>query len=331
MIANRTQFRLAIAALLLSFYLPAGAQQIPGPEDATDDSTIVYPASYFAEFLPVSVNDMLNRIPGINLAIRSNRGGSRGRRGLGSGEGEVLINGQRITGKSSGGRDQLNRIAADQVDYIEIIRGTSEDIEIRGGAQVVNVVLLDVLSTSSTTVEVQTDRSHDGKIDTGGQLSRSGQSGDLNYLVHFEANPRYNASQSREFSYDPDYNLQEVRYEDSIRDELEYQISGNFGYRFDGQVLQLNGLYETRGDSPSWRDRSIHDLVNDQIRLQREDNTSRRYSWEVGGDYERDFSGAGTFRFLFIVNDRDFQFRPQSLGPDRPAAGPQSVPAKPRP
>ena len=308
MIANRTKFRLAVAALLLSFYLPAGAQQIPGPEDATDDSTIVYPASYFAEFLPVSVNDMLNRIPGINLAIRSSRGGSRGRRGLGSGEGEVLINGQRITGKSSGGRDQLNRIAADQVDYIEIIRGTSEDIEIRGGAQVVNVVLLDVLSTSSTTVEVQTDRSHDGKIDTGGQLSRSGQSGDLNYLVHFEANPRYNASQSREFSYDPDYNLQEVRHEDSVRDELEYQISGNFGYRFDGQVLQLNGLYETRGDSPSWRDRSIHDLVNDQIRLQREDNTSRRYSWEVGGDYERDFSAAGTFRFLFIVNDRDFQF-----------------------
>ncbi len=302
---------IAVAALLSIFCLPLQAQQIPGPEDSTDNSTIVYPASYFAEFLPVSVNDMLNRIPGINLAMGrgGNSGrGNRGRRGLGSGEGEVLINGQRITGKSSGGRDQLQRIAADQVDYIEIIRGTSGDIEIRGGAQIVNVVLLDVMSTSSTTVEVQTDRSNDGKIDTGGQLSYSGQSGDLNYLLHFEANPRYNRSKAREFSYDPDHELREIRHEDSVRDELEYQVSGNFGYRFDNQVLQLNGLYETRGDSPSWRDRSIHDLVNDRIRLQREDNTSRRYSWEIGGDYERDFTGAGTYRFLFIVNDREFRF-----------------------
>lgn len=304
---------LAAAVALLAISLPAGAQQVPGPEDVSDDSTIVYPASYFAEFLPVSVNDMLNRIPGINLAMGRGRGGSggggsRGQRGLGSGEGEVLINGQRITGKNSGSRDQLDRISADQVDYIEIIRGTSEDIEIRGGAQVVNIVLLDVLSTSSTTVEVRSDRSQDGTIDTGGQLSYSGQSGDLNYLLHLEASPRYDASTSTELSYDPDYNLQEIRYEDSVRDELEYQVSANLGYRFDDQVLQLNGLYETRGNSPSYRDRGIHDLVNDRIHKQREDSTSKRYSWEVGGDYERDFAGSGTYRFLFIVNDRDFQF-----------------------
>ncbi len=303
---NSASLSIAVAVLLLARPAPADAQQIPGPEDATDDSTIVYPAAYFAEFLPVSVNDMLNRIPGINLAM--NRGGNRGRRGLGSGEGEVLINGQRITGKNSGGRDQLDRIAADQVDYIEILRGTSGDIEIRGGGQVVNVVLLDTLSTASTTVELRSDRSRDGTVDTGGQLSRGGQSGDLNYLLHLEANPRYNASRSREFSYDPDYNLREIRYEQSIRDELEYQVSGNMGYRFDSQVLQLNGLYETRGDSPSSRDRAIHDLVDDRIRRQREDNNSKRYSWEVGGDYERDFAGAGIYRFLFIVNDREFQY-----------------------
>jgi len=308
MIFNRAGFPPATAAaLLLAFSLPAAAERIPGPEDITDDSTIVYPASYFAEFLPVSVNDMLNRIPGINLAIRGNRGRDS-RRGLGAGEGEVLINGQRVTGKRSGGRDQLDRIAADQVDYIEIIRGTSGDIEIRGGAQVVNIVLLDALSTSSTTMEVRTDRSHDGNIDTGGQLSHSGQSGDLNYLVHFEANPRHNASQSSEFSYGPDGELREIRHEDGARDELEYQISGNIGYRFDSQVLQLNGLYETRGDSPARRNRSIQDLVNDRIHLQREDNTSQRDAWEFGGDYERDFPGAGTYRFLFLVNDRESEF-----------------------
>ena len=303
----------AVALLaLLASSLSARAQQVPEPENVSDDSTIVYPASYFAEFLPVSVNDMLNRIPGINLAINRGGGGSgrgdRGRRGLGSGEGEVLINGQRITGKNNGANDQLNRISAERVDYIEIIRGTSDDIEIRGGGQIVNVVLLGEAANASTTVEVRTDRARDGTVDTGGQIAYSDANGNLAYQLSLQARPRHDTSRSREFSYGPDYNLREIRYEDGIRDEIEYQASASAGYRFDDQVLHLSGLYETRGDSPSSRVRSIHDLINDRIQLQREDNSSRRDSWEIGGDYEREFSGAGTYRFLFIVNDRDFQF-----------------------
>lgn len=52
-----------------------------------DDSTVTYPAAYFAEYSPVSVNDMINVIPGVNLS-----GGGRGgnRRGLGSGKTKYL-------------------------------------------------------------------------------------------------------------------------------------------------------------------------------------------------------------------------------------------------
>ena len=74
-----------------------------------------------------------------DLALRGGRSG----RGLGSGAGEILINGQRITGKNNGGRSALARISADQVEHIEIIRGTSTELNIRGGGQIVNVVLLD--------------------------------------------------------------------------------------------------------------------------------------------------------------------------------------------
>ena len=56
--------------------------QIDQIENPTDDSTIVYPAAYFADFLPVSANDMVSRIPGIGLAM--GRGGGNGGRGLGS-------------------------------------------------------------------------------------------------------------------------------------------------------------------------------------------------------------------------------------------------------
>jgi len=278
--------------------------QVSQFEDPTDDSTIVYPASYFAEFNPVSANDMLNRIPGIGLALRGGRGG----RGLGSGEGEVLINGQRITGKSNEGRSQLSRSSSDHVDYIEIIRGTSEELDVRGGGQVVNVVLLDVPSRSSTTLEVRTDRLRDGTLDPGGQLSYSGQTGQLNYVLHVEADPRYRASESRELSYDPDFNLQETRTEDRTRDETEFQTSVSLGYTMEQSVVQLNALVETRGNAPSETHRVINDLVGGFTRIQSEDNNSERDAWEIGGDYEYDFGNRGKYRFLFIVNDREFQF-----------------------
>ena len=55
-------------------------------------------------------------------------------------------------------------------------------------------------------------------------------------------------------------------------------------------------------------ERTIHDFTSNTIRLQREDNSSERDNWEVGGDYEYSLSGGGKYRFLFIVNDRESQF-----------------------
>ena len=299
-------FAIPVTVTVALILLPIGTThaQLIVPEDPSDQSTVVYPADYFAEYRPVSANDMLSRIPGISLALR----GSSGGRGLGSGEGEVLINGQRITGKSNEGRNQLNRISADQVDYIEIIRGTSEELDIRSGGQVVNVVLLDLPSRSNTTVEVQAKQLRDGTTDAGGQASISGQAGDFNYLFNVEADPRYRASESREFSYDPDGKLVEFRREDRTRDETEFQISTNLGYQLEKSVVQLNALYETRGDTPSDTFREIYDLEDGELQIQSEDNNSERTNWEIGGDYEYAFNSGGKFRFLFIVNDRDFQF-----------------------
>jgi hypothetical protein len=264
-------------------------------------STVVYEANYFSEFYPVSANDMLNRIPGIGLALR---GGGNGR-GLGSGAGEVLINGQRMSGKANEGRSQLSRISADQVEYIEIIRGSSEGLGVRGGGQVVNVVLLDSPSLSSTTVEFRTDLTRDGTFDPGGQLSYSGQSGDLNYLLHIEADPRYRAERGREYSYNALGELQEVRFQEQEREEKRLQVSGSIGYAFENSSLQFNAMTETQGDSPATLRRTIYELGSDTQYLEHEDKRNMRDNWEVGGDYEYNFNNNGIYRFLFIVNDRD--------------------------
>jgi hypothetical protein len=292
---------LAIAATNQSYAQQADAQ-------TSDESTVVYAADFFAEYSPVSVNDMIDRIPGISLALnnRSNGGNSRG---LGSGEGEILINGQRTTGKSNAGRSQLSRIAADQVDYIEIIRGTSDDMDIRGGGQVVNVVLLDAESRSSVSAEVNMDRLHDGTLDPGAKLSYTGQTGAFNYLFHIEAEPRYENRFTNESSVDPDGELLETRFQENLRNQTEYETSFNLGYQFEKSMVQFNGLY-AESNPPTDITRIINDYSTGTLitTREREDEQRSRNNWEIGGDYEYSFDSGSKYRFLFIVNDRDFTY-----------------------
>ena len=290
----------SILFLAIASSVEATAQQ--GTEAIIEGSTIVYDADFFAEFSPVNVNDMMDRIPGISLAMNNRGGGNR--RGLGPGENEILINGQRQTGKSNEGRDQLSRLSADQVGYIEIIRGTSEEMDIRSGGQVVNIVLLDSRSRSNITAEANMDRYHDGTFEPGAKLSWTGQSGPLNYLFHLEGEPSYQNRLSKEFSRDPAGNLLETRFEDSTREQTDYETSFNLGYQFDNSLVQLNGLYG--GDcAPEDKERLINDYSDSGIvsQLEREDIDRCRENWEIGGDYEYEFRNGGKYRFLFIVND----------------------------
>ena len=125
-------------------------------ETSEDDATVTYPASYFAQYGAVTVNDMLSRIPGIALTLEGNQvPGFRNNnsRGLGNSS-QVLINGKRLAGKANEASSQLDRITADQVDYIEIVRGTSGDLDVRNTGQLVNIVLLESLSSSSLSTEI---------------------------------------------------------------------------------------------------------------------------------------------------------------------------------
>ena len=299
--------RLSLLGLAIAGANQGFAQQVE--PQAVDESTVVYEAGFFTQYSPVSVNDMIDRIPGISLALNGNRNNRGKSRGLGSGEGEILINGQRTTGKNNEGRSQLSRIAADQVDYIEIIRGTSDDMDIRGGGQVVNVVLLDAQSRSSISAELNMDRLHDGTVDPGAKLSYTGQNGAFNYLFHIEAEPRYENRFTNEFSVDPDGELLETRSQDNLRNQTEYETSFNLGYQFEKSMVQFNGLF-AENNPPTDITRTINDYTTGTLitTKEHENEIRERNNWEIGGDYEYSFDSGSKYRFLFIVNDRNFTY-----------------------
>jgi hypothetical protein len=220
----------------------------------------------------------------------SRRGGGSGGRGFGGGSrgSEILINGKRTAGKNNSTGSQLRRITADQVDYIEIIRGTSGELDVRGSGQVVNVVLFESFSTSTVQYEALAEQSDDNTVSPSASLSYSGQRGALNFQLSARAGEVYMQNLSKENSILGDFSPNDLIREESatqgdnstLSTNLDYQLNGNSSARFNAQYT------EGDGDTKLFRRTTDLKLVPNVSSMQREESPSSIENWEVGGDYE---------------------------------------------
>ncbi len=269
--------------------------------DENTDSTVVYTAEFFAQYNPVTANDMLDRIPGISLGGGGPGGG--GDRGLGTG-GNLLINGQRIAGKDNSASDQLERITAAEVERIEIIRDTTGALNVRGASEVINVILLAAESRSSTTVELVNRLNHDDTFETGGSVAWSQQVGNFQSVVNLQARPNYENRDNREVRLGPNGELLGTLFETNIRDQDEHILSTNMSYSTGAHRMQLNALI-SEGDYARPIRRDFFDFTNTGLvnRIQEEQVENEERNWEVGGDYEFNFDNGSRLSVLFVAND----------------------------
>ena len=109
--------------------------------DAAIGERQVYTPQDFVRYAPRTALDMLRSVPGFSIAGGGGGfpGGGGQERGLGQASGNVLVNGERLTSKSTGVNDQLTRIAARDVVRIEIVDGSTLNIPGLSG-RVANVI-----------------------------------------------------------------------------------------------------------------------------------------------------------------------------------------------
>ena len=132
-------------------------------EDSSSGSTVVaYGRDYFEKLTTVTLLDMLQAVPGVPDILNKNRqqrrGGpgasNRGERGFGAGGDQILIDFKRLAGKSNNIDDTLGRISAEQVERIELIRGAAAGLDVQSQGLVVNVIMREGQSTSTTFVQI---------------------------------------------------------------------------------------------------------------------------------------------------------------------------------
>ena len=229
--------RNVLAALISSHLLSAGlamAQEAPaatppaeGEEDITQleeivvsgtiqyrnriESTapsLVYDQQFFAEFEPTSVGDQLRRVPGVAFTSDIGESDSPQLRGLGQGYTQVLVNGRPIPGAGNDRTVFVDRIPAEIVDRIEILRSPGADIDSQGVGGTINIILKDGASLPPGVI-LRMGATHDldqGK--TRGNFSASTSGSNKNETVFYsltvDAQERYNNKQVVEEVFDGD-------------------------------------------------------------------------------------------------------------------------------
>jgi len=275
---------------------------------AQQDTTVSYPADYFRQWNPVTVADMIDRIPGIAIALDDSGGGGGNNRGLGNSE-SILINGRRLSGKDNDASAQLDRIPFDQVSHIEIIRGTSNDlVGVRNEGQMINIVTTsnnEIAFTASSAL----NRYQDGHMEPAGSLIVNGSTNALDYRLSLEQQPNYQVVDIIEESVFGVGNFapNDLRQLRQITDQVDRSVISAISYRVSPrQTLSVNGQYR-QSDPPRSVDRVIlnYGFSPPAVFREQEDNLSTRNSWELGADYDWQFADNSRLQLLSINNQQD--------------------------
>lgn len=254
---------------------------VSSAESVPDTSHIqgTYPADFFTAFSPKSALDMLRNVPGFQI-----REGDSSTRGLGKATENVLVNGQRLSGKSDGLYDQLGRIPASNVIRIEIVDGARLSIPGLSG-QVANIVTggNDFSGQFGWNGEVRPHFSHPGYL--GGEISVTGKRGRVEYTLGLSNDEGRGAYGGHYSIRDANGSVIEARDGRLWSDSDEPKVSAGFKY---------NGPGSTAGNLNLSYQREYSTFAEDEVRLPVDDiardwlltGRYRAYNYEISGDYE---------------------------------------------
>jgi len=287
---------LAASAAPVWAQTPAAADPNAPPGEATTaaaQGARTYTAPDFARFAPRSALDMLNNVPGFSIDA-----GDTDRRGLGQATGNVLINGERFTGRSTDIFTELGRISAANVARIEIVDGATLNISGLTG-QVANVVTVSRGLTGNFAWRPQLRarrtpfRGLDGEVSINGSIDPSTQ-----FTLSARNVSRRNGNAGPEIVVTPAGAILDRRDEVLFVNEDGPRIAGtirpNFG---DGSILNANAAFALFNLDLGEDGFRTGPGQPDRTRILRE--REREYNYELGGDYEFGLGG-GRLKFIGV-------------------------------
>ena len=286
------------------------------PAVAAPQPLRVFTPADFASTAPRNALDMVEEIPG--FVIRDESGAARG---LGQADANILLNGQRISGKSNGAVDALSRIPAADVVRLEIVDGAS--LEIGGlSGQVLNVVTRSAARLSGQFRASPQIRSDGTPLRWGnGEVSLSG-GGRSEWTLSARNDQQRSAEAGPETVFDGSGAILDRRDERFRRRIDNLSLSGRLARTAaNGNILNLNG--EVGGFILRDEERSERNGPGQPDRFRLFNHREDEFNYEVGADTSFAL-GRGRLK---LVGYRRFERSPtvtsvrQSFADGRPDSG----------
>ncbi len=278
--------------------------------DRTEDTAPVlsYGLDYFQRFEPLTAGDAMKRVPSVAFLSDVLESDGARLRGLDPGYTQILINGERVPGAGVDRSFFVDRIPAELIERIEVVRSASANRSGDAVAGALNIVLRDGYSLDGGYLRAGAILLDDGRVrETVGGVW-SGQVGPGRLLVGASLQGRRNPKVKKSFRYDePGGTLDNIELQTDTRNGTDYSFNSTYQVEVGGGELELTGLFVRTDrfadeDSLEYQDGNVR---NADLLTTNDNNVDIvTDNWALSGRYVRDMLGGKTkFKVGYAVFD----------------------------
>lgn len=248
----------------------------------TPPPVLQYGLDYFERFEPLTVGDMLKRVPGVGFLSDVLEYDGVRMRGLDPAYTKILINGKKVPGSGVDRSFFVDRIPAELVERIEIVRSTSADVSSEGIGGALNIVLKQDSALEGGYLRAGALHFDDDEMKSTFGGIRGGRIGEYRYTVGVNAQGRHNPKSKVTDFADSDGAFAARELESDVRDGTDYSFSGSLKGPLGPMEFGLNTNF-VRTDRDEREDVQSFELDDDTLELdelaaQSEDIDQRNYT-----------------------------------------------------
>jgi len=288
---------------------------------------LVYDEEYFQRFEPLTAGDALKRVPGVTFLSDVIESDGARLRGLDPGYTQILINGERVPGGQADRSFFLDRIPAELIEQVEIVRSSSARRTGDAVAGSLNIKLRDGFALDGGYIRGGGLFFDDGEVKASGGFYYGGELAGGRLLVGANIQGRYNPKEKSSLRYgDSPENNPNFATEDfdnredqtDVRDGTDYAFNASWGIdtettRFEilGNFVRTERVENERSfeyDDPTAisgpvRATPAGNLLTDNANI----NDITTESWALIGKLDQEWSLGETQLRIGYSNFDDFQ------------------------
>jgi outer membrane receptor protein involved in Fe transport len=295
----------------------------PVLRNRTDDvaPTLSYDREYFQRFEPLTVGDALKRVPSVTFLSDVLESDGARLRGLEPGYTKILIDGEEVPGANLDRSFFVDRIPAELIERVEVVRSSSADRSGDAVAGTINIVLRDALSLDGGYVRLGGILFPDSDYGRFGGTYGAVWGGEAlggRVLLGANVQDRRNPKNKYSIRYDePNGTIDNTEVQTDVRDGTDYAFNAAYEADMAGGTFEIAGVFVRTDryqdeESIEYRDGVENDanlaVLNDNDLDIRTDNLSLRTRYERAM-----FGGETTFKLAWAnIDDQQYEFEAES-------------------